>query len=201
MGSGLFGAVLGAVVGALFGEHVGISGRKGVGLGINGSIPCALIGAALGGLAADKLNQLEAKPVFPREGTPVPTVNHTVNMAEQNIMNGLNYIRGAEGLPYLRYSSFLSYIARYKSQDMCQLRTVSLDSPLYGSFDNMLAGFGCRCNGAAIGLGQGYFNPSFDIKRWLLDSNGSSFLLHRDFTDIGIGYVGNGGYFTVILAC
>ena len=194
---GLLGALIGSIAGAVFGNKIGIAG---FGNAINGSIPCAIIGGITGGFVGDKIGHSCNKPMFPKEGTPVPPTTDDVKKIESNIENHIAHFRKSYGIPITRHNNSLSIVARYKSQEMKETKTVSIDSKSYGDLSNMITGFGVIANEIGMALGKGYKSTNFSIWDWLNNPKIKNIFLNSNYEEIGVGYVDStdGGYFTVL---
>lgn len=90
----------------------------------------------------------------------------------------------------------LSRVARYKSQDMANNKYFSHTSPTYGSPFNMIKNFGIKYRSAGENIAYGQRTPAQVVNSWWNSAGHRANMLNANYTDIGVGYVANGNYWT-----
>jgi uncharacterized YkwD family protein len=137
--------------------------------------------------------------------TPAPSDNGSETDSSDNIDNLsyeeqvvalVNEQRAANGLAPLTLSAELSDVARAKSQDMRDNNYFSHTSPTYGSPFDMLATFGISYRTAGENIAMGYATPEAVVNAWMNSSGHRANILNSSYTQIGVGYVADGNYWT-----
>lgn len=108
----------------------------------------------------------------------------------------VNEQRAANGLKPLTLSAKLSDIARLKSQDMHDKNYFSHTSPTYGSPFDMLKQFGVSYRAAGENIAMGYRTPEAVMDGWMNSPGHRANILNASYTQIGVGYVASGSYWT-----
>ena len=134
--------------------------------------------------------------IYPGQTVYIPAKNQAVLSYEQEVIDLVNAIRRENGLGELRSNWELSRVARYKSQDMYDNRYFSHTSPTYGSPFNMIKNFGISYRTAGENIAKGYKTPQAVVDGWMNSSGHRANILNASFTQIGVGYVSNGHYWT-----
>ena len=134
--------------------------------------------------------------IYPGQVLNIPTVNQSVTSYEQEVIRLVNEIRVERGLRELTYNWELSRVARYKSQDMHDNRYFSHTSPVYGSPFQMMKNFGITYRSAAENIARGQSSPQAVVNAWMNSSGHRANILNSSFTEIGVGYVAEGHYWT-----
>ena len=134
--------------------------------------------------------------IYPGQVLNIPTVNQSVTSYEQEVIRLVNEIRAERGLRELTYNWELSRVARYKSQDMYDNRYFSHTSPVYGSPFQMMKNFGITYRSAAENIARGQSSPQAVVNAWMNSSGHRANILNSSFTEIGVGYVAEGHYWT-----
>ncbi len=115
---------------------------------------------------------------------------------EQQVVALVNEQRAAIGLSPLKLSTELSNVARAKSQDMSDNNYFSHTSPRYGSPFDMLKSFGISYRAAGENIAMGYATPQAVVNAWMNSAGHRANILNASFTQIGVGYVADGNYWT-----
>lgn len=115
---------------------------------------------------------------------------------EQQVAALVNEQRAANGLAPLTLSTQLSNVARTKSQDMHDNNYFSHTSPTYGSPFDMLKAFGISYRTAGENIAMGQATPQAVMTGWMNSAGHRANILNPSFTQIGVGYVANGNYWT-----
>ncbi|MGE4485480.1 MAG: CAP domain-containing protein, partial [Oscillospiraceae bacterium] len=115
---------------------------------------------------------------------------------EQQVAALVNEQREANGLAPLTLSSELSNVARAKSQDMHDNNYFSHTSPTYGSPFDMLKAFGISYRAAGENIAMGYATPEAVVNGWMNSAGHRANILNSAYTQIGVGYVADGNYWT-----
>ena len=134
--------------------------------------------------------------IYPGQVLNIPTVNQSVTSYEQEVIRLVNEIRVERGLRELTYNWELSRVARYKSQDMHDNRYFSHTSPVYGSPFQMMKNFGITYRSAAENIARGQSSSQAVVNAWMNSSGHRANILNSSFTEIGVGYVAEGHYWT-----
>ncbi len=145
-----------------------------------------------------KANPQIADPnrIYPGDVLNIPQLDAAVRRYEQEVIRLINEIRSANGLTVLQENWELSRVARYKSQDMRDLRYFNHESPTYGSPFTMMRAFGLRYRAAGENIAMGYRTPQAVVTAWMNSDGHRANILNRSYTQIGVGYVANGSYWT-----
>ncbi len=134
--------------------------------------------------------------IYPEQVLQIPLTDSAVTSYEQQVIDLVNEIRQKNGLKPLKANWELSRVARYKSQDMCDNRYFSHTSPVYGSPFQMIQNFGISYRRAAENIAKGQPTPRQVVDAWMNSSDHRANILNASYTQIGVGYVANGNYWT-----
>ena len=134
--------------------------------------------------------------IYPGQVLNIPTTDSSVTSYEKEVIRLVNEIRVQNGLKELKYNWELSRVARYKSQDMRDNRYFSHTSPVYGSPFQMMKNFGITYRSAAENIARGQATPQAVVNAWMNSSGHRANILNASFTEIGVGYVADGNYWT-----
>ena len=115
---------------------------------------------------------------------------------EEQVVALVNQQRAANGLSPLTLSTELSNVARVKSQDMHDNQYFSHTSPTYGSPFDMLKTFGISYRAAGENIAMGYATPEAVMDAWMNSAGHRANILNSSYTQIGVGYVADGNYWT-----
>ena len=129
-------------------------------------------------------------------GTPAPSENIDNLSYEQQVVALINEQRAANGLAPLTLNEKLSDVARAKSQDMHDNNYFSHTSPTYGSPFDMLKTFGISYRAAGENIAMGYATPQAVVNGWMNSSGHRANILNSSYTQVGVGYVADGHYWT-----
>lgn len=134
--------------------------------------------------------------IYPGQVLTIPQLDSTVTSFEAEVIRLVNEIRVQNGLKELTPNWELSRVARYKSQDMVDNRYFSHTSPTYGSPFQMIRNFGLSFRTAGENIAYGYRTPQAVVNGWMNSSGHRANILNSSYTQIGVGYVANGHYWT-----
>ncbi|MBQ1603760.1 MAG: SafA/ExsA family spore coat assembly protein [Oscillospiraceae bacterium] len=134
--------------------------------------------------------------IYPGDRLVIPTLDTSVRAYEQEVIRLVNVERTKAGLKALTEDWELSRVARYKSQDMHDLRYFSHTSPTYGSPFDMMKAFGIRYRTAGENIAMGYRTPAAVVQGWMNSPGHRANILNASYTKIGVGYVASGNYWT-----
>ncbi len=134
--------------------------------------------------------------IYPGQVLNIPTTDSSVLNYEKEVIRLVNEIRVKNGLKELTYNWELSRVARYKSQDMKDNRYFSHTSPVYGSPFRMIKNFGITYRSAGENIARGQRSPQAVVDAWMNSSGHRANILNSSFTQIGVGYVADGNYWT-----
>ena len=134
--------------------------------------------------------------IYPGQVLKIPTTDTSVLNYEKEVVRLVNDIRTQRGLPELTYNWELSRVARYKSQDMKDNKYFSHTSPVYGTPFQMMRSFGITYRSAGENIARGQRSPEAVVNAWMNSSGHRANILSTSFTQIGVGYVADGNYWT-----
>ena len=134
--------------------------------------------------------------IYPGDVITIPTIDASVSAYEAEVVRLVNVERTKNGLPKLSHNWELSRVARYKSQDMKDKKYFSHTSPTYGSPFQMMKNFGISYKTAGENIAKGYSTPAAVVNGWMNSPGHRANILNSSFTEIGVGYVANGNYWT-----
>ena len=134
--------------------------------------------------------------IYPGQVLTIPTLNSSVSSYESEVVRLVNAERTKRGLSPLAHNWQVSRVARYKSEDMQKNRYFSHTSPTYGSPFQMLKSFGITYRTAGENIAKGQSTPAAVVNAWMNSSGHRANILNSSFTEIGVGYVANGNYWT-----
>ncbi len=135
--------------------------------------------------------------IYPDEILFIPADGEdSLSEYELEVVRLVNVYRSNAGLKPLLADAELSYIARLKSQDMCDKRYFSHTSPTYGSPFQMMKDFGVKYRSAGENIAMGQRTPSEVVTAWMNSPGHRANILNSSFTHIGVGYVSAGNYWT-----
>ena len=134
--------------------------------------------------------------IYPGQVLCIPQLDSSVASYEHEVVRLVNEIRQQNGLKPLIENWELSRVARYKSQDMLDNRYFSHTSPTYGSPFQMIKAFGLSYRTAGENIAKGYASPQAVVNGWMNSSGHRANILNVSYTQIGIGYVAQGNYWT-----
>lgn len=134
--------------------------------------------------------------IYPGQSLTIPTLDSSVAAYESEVIRLVNEIRRQNGLSALTANWELSRIARYKSQDMVDNRYFSHTSPTYGTPFQMIRAFGLSYRTAGENIAKGYPSPQAVVNGWMNSSGHRANILNASYTQIGVGYVAQGNYWT-----
>ncbi|MBE6638414.1 MAG: hypothetical protein E7616_03020 [Ruminococcaceae bacterium] len=122
--------------------------------------------------------------------------NSTVSDFEKKVVELVNIERAKYGLKPLTLSVKLSDGARLKSKDMHDKKYFSHTSPTYGSPFDMMKSLGITYRTAGENIAMGYHSPEAVVEAWMNSEGHRANILKASYTEIGVGYIADGGYFT-----
>lgn len=119
-----------------------------------------------------------------------------ISETEKKVIELTNAERRKNGLSDLKADSALSNVAREKSKDMKAKNYFSHTSPTYGSPFDMMRDFGISYNTAGENIAMGQRSPEEVVQAWMNSEGHRKNILNGNFTQIGVGYVEDGNYWT-----
>ena len=134
--------------------------------------------------------------IYPGQILTIPQEDASVLSFEQEVIRLVNEQRGQKGLAPLTANWELSRVARYKSQDMADNRYFSHTSPTYGTPFQMIKAFGLTYRTAGENIAYGQRTPQAVVTAWMNSSGHRANILNASYTQIGVGYVSEGHYWT-----
>lgn len=134
--------------------------------------------------------------IYPGQILQIPQLESTVSSYESEVIRLVNEIRQQNGLRPLAANWELSRVARYKSQDMRDNGYFSHNSPTYGTPFQMISAFGLSYRTAGENIAKGYASPQAVVNSWMNSSGHRANILNASYTQIGVGYVSKGNYWT-----
>lgn len=134
--------------------------------------------------------------IYPGQVLNIPQLDAAVRSFETEVVRLVNEQRAQHGLKPLTENWELSRVARYKSQDMADNRYFSHTSPTYGSPFQMIRAFGLSFRTAGENIAYGQRTPQAVVNAWMNSSGHRANILNASYTQIGVGYVAGGNYWT-----
>ena len=134
--------------------------------------------------------------IYPGQVLTIPQENSSTLAFEAEVIRLVNEQRAKNGLKALTANWELSRVARYKSQDMAVNRYFSHTSPTYGTPFQMIKAFGLTYRTAGENIAYGQRTPQTVVNAWMNSSGHRANILSASYTQIGVGYVPNGHYWT-----
>lgn len=134
--------------------------------------------------------------IYPGQVLQIPQLDSSVSSYEAEVVRLVNDIRRQNGLQPLTANWELSRVARYKSQDMLDRGYFSHNSPTYGSPFQMITAFGLSYRTAGENIAKGYSSPQAVVNAWMNSSGHRANILNGSYSQIGVGYVPQGNYWT-----
>jgi len=134
--------------------------------------------------------------IYPGQILTIPLPDAAVSAYESEVVNLINEIRAENGLQPLKMNWELARVARYKSQDMVDNSYFSHNSPTYGSPYDMMRAFGITYRTAGENIAYGYRTPQAVVDAWMNSAGHRANILNATYTQIGVGYVADGHYWT-----
>ena len=134
--------------------------------------------------------------IYPGQVLTIPELDKSVTAFENEVIRLVNEARAANGLQPLTANWELSRVARYKSQDMADRGYFSHTSPTYGSPFQMIRAFGLSFRTAGENIAYGQRTPQAVMNGWMNSSGHRANILSASYTQIGVGYVADGHYWT-----
>ena len=134
--------------------------------------------------------------IYPGQIVNIPQKDSGAENYEEEVIRLVNGIRAQYGLNELKSNWELSRVARFKSQDMHDRRYFSHNSPTYGSPFDMMKSFGISYRSAGENIACGYKTPQSVVDGWMNSSGHRANILNSSYTQIGVGYVAKGNYWT-----
>ena len=140
--------------------------------------------------------QKETESIKPGQVINVEQPDPDVSDYEKQVVTLVNEQRAKYGLKPLTLNTQLSRVARAKSQDMKDKGYFSHTSPTYGSPFDMMRKFGITYRTAGENIAKGQRTPQAVVNAWMNSSGHRANILNASFTQIGVGYVAQGNYWT-----
>lgn len=134
--------------------------------------------------------------IYPGQVLNIPLLDSTVTEYEAEVVRLVNEIRQQNGLKPLTANWELSRVARYKFQDMLDNRYFAHQSPTHGTPFQMIRNFGLTYRTAGENIAMGYRTPQAVVNAWMNSSGHRANILNASYTQIGVGYVAQGNYWT-----
>lgn len=128
-------------------------------------------------------------------GAVIP-VSASVSPYEQEVATLVNAERAQYALPALELSPELCDLARVKSRDLHDSGYFSHNSPNYGSPFEMMRRFGISYAAAGENIAMGYHSAYAVVRAWMQSPSHRSNILSAAYTQLGVGYIADGGYWT-----
>ena len=139
--------------------------------------------------------QMASFVVRSRDGVRAPERSVNSDYAKQ-VVAFTNQARTENGLEPLAMSTSLMESAQFKTDDMAATRTLSHDSPTYGGLQNILGRFNISYRAAGENIAVGQRSPEEVVNAWMNSPGHRANILNRNYTHIGVGYSGDGHYWT-----
>jgi len=134
--------------------------------------------------------------IYPGQVLTIPQEDASALAFESEVIRLVNEQRAKNGLKALTANWELSRVARYKSRDMVDNRYFSHTSPTYGTPFQMIKAFGLSYRTAGENIAYGQRTPQAVVNAWMNSSGHRANILNASYTQIGVGYVSSGHYWT-----
>jgi len=134
--------------------------------------------------------------IYPGQVLTIPQEDASALAFESEVIRLVNEPRAKNGLKALTANWELSRVARYKSRDMVDNRYFSHTSPTYGTPFQMIRSFGLSFRTAGENIAYGQRTPQAVVNAWMNSSGHRANILNASYTQIGVGYVAKGHYWT-----
>ena len=134
--------------------------------------------------------------IYPGQVLTIPQEDASALAFESEVIRLVNEQRAKNGLKALTANWELSRVARYKSRDMADNRYFSHTSPTYGTPFQMIKAFGLSYRTAGENIAYGQRTPQAVVNAWMNSSGHRANILNASYTQIGVGYVAAGHYWT-----
>jgi uncharacterized YkwD family protein/spore coat assembly protein SafA len=134
--------------------------------------------------------------IYPAQIINIPEEDVAVDKFEDEVIRLCNVERAKYGLKDLTENWELSRVALYKSQDMKNKKYFAHQSPTYGSPFDMMKAFGLTYRTAGENIAMGYTTPQAVVTGWMNSSGHRANILNTSYSQIGVGYVKDGNYWT-----
>ena len=121
---------------------------------------------------------------------------YALNEYEKEVVRLVNDIRSSYGLGTLSINTELSRVARIKAQDMRERGYFDHNSPTYGTPFEMMKSFGITYRTAGENIAMGYQTPQAVVNGWMNSEGHRRNILNASFTEIGMGYIEQGHYWS-----
>ena len=132
-----------------------------------------------------------------KPATTQPTQSSSsVSAYEKKVVELTNAERAKQGLAPLTLNTELSKVARTKSEDMKNKNYFDHNSPTYGSPFDMMKSFGISYTSAGENIAMGQTTPEQVVQAWMDSPGHRANIMNSSFTQIGVGYVASGNYWT-----
>lgn len=119
-----------------------------------------------------------------------------VSAYEEKVVELVNIEREKVGLAPLTINKDLVELARVKSQDMKDNNYFSHNSPSLGSAYDMMKAKGVKYSTAGENIAMGQKSPEAVVTAWMNSAGHRANILKSSYTQIGVGYVSSGNYWT-----
>ena len=146
--------------------------------------------------AENKKTENKVETEVKNEDTEKTDGENAADVYEREVARLVNAERAKYGLPALTYSSALAAGAKEKSADMAKNGYFSHTSPTYGSPFDRMKSRGISYRAAGENIAMGYRTPEAVVQAWMDSPGHRANILSGKFTEIGVGYVAEGNYWT-----
>lgn len=138
--------------------------------------------------------------IYPGQRIAVPLPDPALASLEADVVALCNAERKKNGLKPLTINWEVARVARYKSEDMKNLKYFSHESPVYGSPFQMLKSFNIKYKTAGENIAKGQKTAKAVVDAWMNSAGHRANILNASFTETGVGFCeGNGTtYWTMI---
>lgn len=162
-----------------------------------GSVSCTNKENKASQIIKQETGNTDQKPADTNKTTPKSqNEEFSVNAQEKEVLEIVNRYRTQNGLKPLTLNTRLSQLARMKSEDMRNNHYFAHQSPTYGSAFDMMKKYGISYNYAGENIAMGQRTPAQVMEAWMNSAGHRKNILDPNFTQIGIGYVSDGNYWT-----
>ncbi|UVI27288.1 CAP domain-containing protein [Paenibacillus spongiae] len=116
----------------------------------------------------------------------------SINQFYKDVIRLVNLERTSRGIPALRESILLDWMAYYKAIDMRDKGYFGHVSPVYGNMGQQYTRFGIRWTAYGENLAYGYTTPQAVVAGWMNSAGHRANILNPNFTYTGVWYTTGG---------
>lgn len=137
---------------------------------------------------AENLSRAQFSTFLIRTIDFVESGDRPIHTYEQMVLNLVNEERAKEGLAALQLDSELNDFAQFRADDMVENDYFSHDSPIHGTFTQMVTDNGLIYRGVGENIAWGYNSPEAVVDGWMTSPGHKANILGNNFSYMGLVY-------------